>query len=82
MIADVTPHVMRPGLLSIVGALAIGVAIAINIIRGEPAPRQAAAQAELFPSVWQKIASGPAVLIVLFLAFAIYAAVRYLPIWP
>ena len=82
MIADVTPRVVRPSLISIVAALAIGVSIAIQMIRGEPERRDAAGQTEIFPSVWQKIVSGPAVIIVLFLAFAIYAAVRYLPVWP
>jgi len=82
MIADIAPRVARPSLLSIVGAVVMGVAIAISMIRGESEERDAAGQAEMFPSVWQKIVSGPAVFIVLILAFTLYAAVRYLPVWP
>jgi len=44
------------------------------------AGRSPAARAHSNPA--QKIVSGPAVFIVLILAFTLYAAVRYLPVWP
>lgn len=52
------------------------------MIRDEPDPPDAAGEREIVPSPLQKVTSGPAVIIVLFLAFTIYLAVRYLPVWP
>jgi hypothetical protein len=71
-----------PVWLSIAGAVAIGASIAANMILDEPEQRDADGKPELYPSVVQKVASGPAVLVVMFLGIAIYLAIRYLPIWP
>ena len=77
-----TSHMVRPDLLSVIGAVGLGVAIALEMIRDEPDPPDAAGERGICPSPLQKVTSGPAVIIVLFLAVTIYLAVRYLPVWP
>lgn len=63
-------------------AVAVGVAIAAQMIRDEPEQADADGEPELYPSIARKVTSGPAVLVVMFLGMAIYLAIRYLPIWP
>ena len=77
-----TSHMVRPDLISVIGAVGLGVAIALQMIRDDPDPPDAAGEREIFPSPFQKVTSGPAGIIVLILGFTIYLAVRYLPVWP
>ena len=82
MIADIAPRMARPSLLSIAWAVVVGLTIALQMIREERDPLDESGEPEIFPSVWEKLASGPAVLIAVFLAVVIYGAVKYLPLWP